>query len=61
MNRLLRKLMILPFVLSAVVIDFNGCWRPITAILSEIGIDISTHGDNIDIGLGSFGHDNEED
>jgi hypothetical protein len=60
MNRLLRKLMILPFVLSAVVVDFDGCWRPITAALSEIGIDVSTHGDNISVDL--FGnHHNDDD
>ena len=44
----------------AVVVDFDGCWRPITAALSEIGIDVSTHGDNISVDL--FGnHHNDDD
>jgi hypothetical protein len=61
MNRLLRKLMILPFVLSVVAIDFDGCWRPITAALSEIGIDVSTHGDAVSVDLFGNQHDDDDD
>ena len=52
MNRLMKKLMILPFVLPAVVVNVDGCWRPITAALGWVGIDVSTDDhDNVHIGL----------
>ncbi len=62
MNRVMRKLIILPFVLSAIVVDFNGCWRPITSALGWVGVDVSTDDDdNIHVGLWDFGHDDDDD
>jgi hypothetical protein len=61
MHRITKKLMILPFVLSAVVVDFNGCWRPITSALSWVGVDVSTDDDTIHVDLWGSGHDHDED
>jgi hypothetical protein len=63
MNRLVKKLMILPFVLPAVVVNVDGCWRPVTAALGWIGIDVSTNDDgNVHIGLwGSGDHEDDDD
>ncbi len=61
MKRVLRKLAILPFVLSAVTVDFNGCWRPITSALRDFGIDVTTDDGDIDVGLWDFGHDDDDD
>jgi hypothetical protein len=47
-NRITRKLLVLPFILSAVVIDFNGCWRPVTAALDSIGVEVHTYDNNHD-------------
>lgn len=58
MNRIWRKLLILPFILPAVFIDFDGCWRPVTAALGEIGIGVHTYGDDLVFNVGEF---NDED
>ncbi len=49
MQRITRKLMILAFVLPAVFVDFNGCWRPITGALSQVGIDVENDDDSISV------------
>ena len=56
MHRLMRKLLILPFVLSAVYVDFNGCWRPITSALGEVGIGVHTYGDELVFDIGGDHH-----
>lgn len=61
LNRIWRKLAILPFVLSAVVVDFDGCWRPVTAALSQIGIGVYTNGDELTFNLGESGHEHDDD
>ncbi len=61
MNRILRKLLILPFVLSAVVVSFDGCWRPVTSALGYIGIGVHTYGDELVFNVGEFTHDHEDD
>ena len=53
-----KKLVALQFALAAVFVSFEGCWRPITRMLDEIGIHVSTDGDNVDVSFGSdHGHD----
>jgi len=59
MKRVMRKLAILPFVLSAVTVDFNGCWRPVTSALRDIGINVTTDAADIDISLWDFAHDDD--
>ncbi len=60
MHRLTRKLMVLAFVLPAVFIDFNGCWRPITAALGEIGIDVQNDDDSVSVSFWD-GHHGDDD
>ncbi len=57
-SRIMRKLLILPFVLPVIAIDFNGCWRPVTAALDEVGIGVHTYGDDLSF---SFWDDHHED
>jgi hypothetical protein len=62
MNRLMKKLMILPFVLPTVVVNVDGCWRPVTRALGWVGIDVSTDDDsNVHIGLWGAGHHEDDD
>ena len=61
MNHILRKLLILPFVLSAVVVSFDGCRRPITSALSYVGIGVHTYGDELVFNVGESGHDHHDD
>ncbi len=61
MNRTLRKLLILPFVLSAVVVDFDGCWRPVTAALDEAGIGVHTYGDELVFNIGDSDHHHDDE
>lgn len=56
-NRILRKLLILPFILPAVFIDFDGCWRPVTSALDSIGIGVHTYGDDLVFNLGDSDDD----
>ncbi len=61
MKYLLKRLTLLPLVLSAVVIDFNGCWRPVTSALHLVGVDVSTDDGDLHIGLWHFDHDHDDD
>lgn len=47
-----KKLVALQFALAAVFISFDGCWRPITKMLDEIGIHVSTEGDAVNVAFG---------
>jgi hypothetical protein len=60
MNRILRKLLILPFVLPAVIVNFDGCWRPVTSALGYVGIDVHTYGDELVFSFGDSGHDHDD-
>ena len=59
-QRILRKLIVLPFVLAAVTVDFNGCWRPVTAALSEVGIGVHTDDDGVYINLNEDHHGDDD-
>ncbi len=60
MNRLMKKLMILSAVVPAVVVNVDGCWRPITTALGWVGVDVSTD-DDVNIGLWGSGDDDDDD
>ncbi len=60
MHRMTRKLLVLPFVLSAVFVDFEGCWRPITGALDQMGIGVHTYGDELSVSFWD-GHHSDED
>ncbi len=61
MKRITRKLIILPFVLSAIFVDFNGCWRPVTSALDDMGIGVHTYGDDLTFTVGDDHHDDDDD
>lgn len=60
MNRTTRKVFVLPFVLSAIFVDLDGCWRPITNALDWIGIDVSTDHGNVIIDPFDFDDDDDD-
>jgi len=62
MNRLMKKLMVLSAIVPAVVVNVDGCWRPVTAALGWVGIDVSTDDDdNVNIDLWGSGDDDDDD
>ncbi len=53
-----KKLIALQFSLFAIFVTVDGCWRPITSFLDELGIHVSTDNGVVDVSVGdSHNHD----